>query len=118
MSKLTLAAVALLAVGGIASAQSITSGPQAGQKVPGPFKPLHVNGPDAGMRECLYCKFGPRPVVMIFARETSPALAALVKGSDARSIDRLELRRRSEDLVLALAAAAPALGLQKPALGD
>jgi iron uptake system component EfeO len=46
------------------------------------------------------------------------ALAALVKSSDARSIDRPRLRQCSEDLVLALSAAAPAVGLEKPALGD
>jgi hypothetical protein len=72
-----------LALAGVASAEPIKSGPQSGQKVPGPFKPLHVNGPDAGNRECLYCKFGPRPVVMIFAREASPAVTALVKKIDS-----------------------------------
>jgi iron uptake system component EfeO len=46
------------------------------------------------------------------------ALKALVKASDLHSIDRPRLRRLSEDLVLALTAAAPALGLEKPALGD
>jgi iron uptake system component EfeO len=46
------------------------------------------------------------------------ALAALVKASDVRSIDRPQLRRLSEDLVLALSTAAPALGLEKPVLGN
>jgi hypothetical protein len=75
--------VVALAVAGVAPAEQIVSGPQAGQKVPGPFKPLHVNGPGAGQRECLYCKFGPRPVVMVFAREASPETAALAKKIDA-----------------------------------
>jgi hypothetical protein len=83
MRKSILVACAVLALAGAASAEPVVSGPQAGQKVPGPFKPLHVNGPDAGKRECLYCKFGPRPVVMVFAREASPAVAALVKKIDA-----------------------------------
>jgi iron uptake system component EfeO len=46
------------------------------------------------------------------------ALAALVKASDSHSIDRTRLRRLGENLVLALTAAAPALGLEKPVLGD
>jgi hypothetical protein len=83
MRKFLIAAWAVLALAGVAPADPIVSGPQPGQKVPGPFKPLHVNGSDAGKRECLYCKFGARPVVMIFAREASPAVAALVKKIDA-----------------------------------
>jgi hypothetical protein len=83
--------VAVMMVGA-AAAEPITSGPQAGQKVPGPFKPLHVNGPDAGKRECLYCKFGPRPVVMVFAREASPALAALVKKIDTATAAHRDAR--------------------------
>jgi hypothetical protein len=81
-----------LALAGAVSAEPITSGPQAGQKVPGPFKPLHVNGPDAGKNECLYCKFGARPVVMIFAREASPAVAALVKKIDTATAAHKEER--------------------------
>jgi iron uptake system EfeUOB component EfeO/EfeM len=46
------------------------------------------------------------------------ALAALVKAGDARSIDRPRLRNLSNDLVVALSVAAPALGLEKPALGN
>ena len=83
MRKSVIVVWAVFALSGTASAEPIVSGPQVGQKVPGPFKPLHVNGPDAGQRECLYCKFGARPVVMVFARETSPAVAALVKKIDA-----------------------------------
>jgi hypothetical protein len=83
MRKSVLVTWAVFALAGAASAEPVVSGPQAGQKVPGPFKPLHVNGPDAGKRECLYCKYGPRPVVMVFAREASPAVAALVKKIDA-----------------------------------
>jgi len=46
------------------------------------------------------------------------ALAALVKVSDTHSIDRPRLRQLGEDLVLALTAAAPPLGLATPVLGD
>jgi hypothetical protein len=81
-----------LMLAGAASAEPITSGPQVGQKVPGPFKPLHVNGPDAGKNECLYCKFGARPVVMIFARQATPAVAALVKKIDTATAAHKEER--------------------------
>jgi hypothetical protein len=83
MHTFPLAAVAVLALAGVTSAQAITSGPQPGQKVPGPFAPLHVTGPDAGQRVCLYCKNGTSPVAMVFAREVSPAVAGLVKKIDA-----------------------------------
>lgn len=85
MSKyvLTAAAVVALTVAGAAPAQSVASGPQAGQKVPGPFAPLHVTGPDAGNKVCLYCKNGVHPVAMIFAREIGPGLVALLKKIDA-----------------------------------
>ena len=83
MRKPIIVVWAALALTGAAKAEPITSGPQAGQKVPGPFKPLNVTGPDAGKHECLYCKFGARPAVMVFARQGSPALAALVKKIDA-----------------------------------
>jgi hypothetical protein len=83
MGKFIVSATAALALAGMTFAEPITSGPQAGEKVPGPFKPLHVNGPDAGERECLYCKFGACPVVMIFAREPGAAVEALVKKIDA-----------------------------------
>ncbi len=53
------------------AAASLQSGPQAGQKVPGPFKPLHATGPDAGQQVCLVCKNGANPVAMIFARNVS-----------------------------------------------
>jgi hypothetical protein len=66
-----------------AVAGSVQSGPQVGEKVPGPFKPLHVTGPEAGQRSCLYCKYGQRPVAVIFAREITPAVAALLAKLDA-----------------------------------
>jgi hypothetical protein len=84
MSKsMVVPLVVALALAGAASAEPVASGPQTGQKVPGSFKPINITGPNAGSRECLYCKFGPRPVVMVFAREASPAAAALVKKLDA-----------------------------------
>ncbi|MBN9120946.1 MAG: hypothetical protein J0I06_17635 [Planctomycetes bacterium] len=72
-----------LAVGVALAAEPVTSGPQPGDKVPGPFKPMNVTGPDAGKEECLYCKNGSKPVVMVFAREFTPGVVALVKKLDA-----------------------------------
>jgi hypothetical protein len=72
--------VIMFALGGtLLAGGTVTSGPQVGQKIPGPFKPLNINGPDAGKNSCLYCRFGARPVVMVFAREVTPALRTLVQ---------------------------------------
>jgi hypothetical protein len=74
---LALLAVALLAQAALA--EPIQSGPQADEKVPGPYAPLNVNGPDAGKKSCLYCRNGVHPVVMVFAREASPAVLAFIQ---------------------------------------
>jgi hypothetical protein len=67
----------------VLAAGAANSGPQVGEKVPGPFQPLNVTGPDAGKKACLYCRNGTNPVVMIFAREASPQLVNLLKRVDA-----------------------------------
>lgn len=36
-----------------AAAEEVKSGPQPGKAVPGPFNPLHANGPDEGKKLCL-----------------------------------------------------------------
>jgi hypothetical protein len=63
-------------------AEPIQSGPQVGQKVPGPFAPLNITGPNAGEKCCQYCKNGSRPVVAVFAREATPAVIQLIKTID------------------------------------
>jgi hypothetical protein len=74
----------MIAVGGhVLFAGSVKSGPQPGEKMPGAFHPLHITGPDAGKRVCLYCKYGARPVALVFAREMTPALASLLVKIDA-----------------------------------
>lgn len=60
-------------------AEEFTSGPQVGATVPGQFFTEPLNGPDAGVETCLYCKYGHAPVVMIFAPKPSEELARLVK---------------------------------------
>lgn len=44
---------ATLLVGSASAAEEVKSGPQAGDKVPGAFNPLHANGPDEGKKLCL-----------------------------------------------------------------
>lgn len=77
MVRKLMAAAVVVALGGVAFAADLKSGPQAGEKVPGPFHPLNVNGEDAGKKACLYCKAGDDPVVAVFAR--NPDDAALKK---------------------------------------
>jgi hypothetical protein len=78
-----LAVACALLVAGTALAESIKSGPQAGEELAGPFHPLNVNGAKAGKKNCLYCENGNAPVAMIFARECTPALKTLIKKIDA-----------------------------------
>jgi hypothetical protein len=66
----------------VASAQEPKSGPQAGDKVPGPLHPLNITGDHAGEKYCLYCKFGTSPVAAIFARQVTPELTKLIKRID------------------------------------
>lgn len=73
--------VALLS-SGMAVAGSVQSGPQPGEKVPGPFKVLNVTGPEAGQTNCQYCKNGTRPVAVIFAKAITPQIAQLIKWID------------------------------------
>jgi len=66
--NLLLAAPLVALVAGLAVAAEIKSGPQVGEKIPGPFSPLNINGPTAGEKQCLVCRNGGNPVVMVFAR--------------------------------------------------
>ena len=74
-------AVALLGfVGADEAKMDLKSGPQVGEKVPGPFEPMNVTGDKAGEKACLFCKNGDNPVICIFARTCEcPGLAKLVK---------------------------------------
>jgi hypothetical protein len=65
--------VGVAALGGVALAADLKSGPQVGEDVPGPFHPFNVNGEDAGKKACLYCKAGDSPVVAVFARSADNA---------------------------------------------
>lgn len=86
--KLHVAALSLAAVlvAGIVLAEektAVKSGPQVGKDLAGPFHPLNVTGDKAGQKACLYCAYGDRPVVMIFAREPNAQLGKLLKKVDA-----------------------------------
>jgi iron uptake system component EfeO len=61
---------------------------------------------------------GADPSADAAVEHAADAVAALVKGHDAKSVDRPRLRGASEELVIALSAAAPPLGLGKPVLGN
>jgi hypothetical protein len=77
-------AVSVALVGySIAGGGQLKSGPQVGEKVPGPFHPLNCNGEFAGKKQCLYCINGANPVAMIFAREATPQVTKLIKQIDA-----------------------------------
>lgn len=83
MIRNMLAAGVLVALGGVAFAAEIKSGPQNGEKIPGPFHPLNVTGEDAGKKACLYCKNGENPVAVVFARTADdPNVTKLVKALD------------------------------------
>src|SRR5579875_3484075 len=74
--------VALL-MSGVAVAGSVVSGPQPGEKVPGPFKVLNITGPEAGQISCQYCNHGTRPVVVIFTKAITPEVSQLIQKIDA-----------------------------------
>ena len=78
----SLVAVALMLSVAVAG-DSLKSGPQTGDEIPGPFHPLNLTGAKAGEKNCLVCQNGGNPVAMIFAREVSEPLAVLVKKIDA-----------------------------------
>jgi hypothetical protein len=75
-------AIALFAGVAVAEKSAVTSGPQVGEELAGPFHPLNINGKSAGKKNCLYCENGTNPVAMIFAREPSPELTKLIKKLD------------------------------------
>ena len=92
--KLLLTIPALLFVAGLSGAAEIKSGPQPGEKIPGPFNPLNINGEDAGEKRCLVCKNGANPVIMVFARSADdPAVAKLIK-----KIDEVTDKNASNDM--------------------
>jgi hypothetical protein len=83
--------IVALSSGRLSAAGTARSGPAVGEKVPGPFHCLNITGPDAGKQSCLYCRFGPRPVAMIFVRELNAETWNLIRrvNTAAAANDRL-----------------------------
>lgn len=65
----------------------------------GPFYVTKVAGPEDGVTKgatlCYRCKYGSRPMVMVFARETGGKVADLVKGLDATVAKHEDAQLRS-----------------------
>ena len=87
LKKLVLTGViAALTVSASLALEPLTAGPQKGDKVPGPFHPLNITGKSAGEKHCLYCDNGPNPVAVVFARELTPEVSALLKKLDEATV--------------------------------
>src|SRR4051812_34219578 len=84
----SLSVAALVLTAGFAVAANITSGPQKGEAVPGPFAPLNINGETPDQKQCLYCRNGDHPVAMIFARTADcPQTQKLIKAIDKATVE-------------------------------
>jgi hypothetical protein len=87
MLRKLLVALLAVVVGGLAIAGDLKSGPQGGEKVPGPFHPLNINGEAAGKKNCLYCEAGDSPTALIFARNPNdPNLEKLIVALDDAAV--------------------------------
>ena len=83
MIRLFAAAIVAAGLTVPAFAEDLKSGPQTGEKVPGPFHPLNVTGEHKGEKACLFCSNGDNPVAMIFARTADAQTTKLLKAIDA-----------------------------------
>jgi hypothetical protein len=72
----------LMLVSSSPAAGPIGSGPPVGKELPSMFHPYNVTGEDAGKEQCLLCKYGSKPVALVFARTVSNPLIGLVKKID------------------------------------
>jgi hypothetical protein len=95
---LWIAGVALALVvltGDVNAAEKLKSGPQVGEKVPGPFEPLNINGDNAGKKFCQYCINGQNPVAMVFVRECNEPVKKLIKELDAATVKNSDAKMGS-----------------------
>jgi hypothetical protein len=87
MIRKLLSAAVIVALGSVVFAADFKSGPQSGEKVPGPFHPLNINGDSAGKKACLYCQAGDDPTIAIFARNANdPVLQKLISEVDQATV--------------------------------
>ena len=87
MKSLISFCVALALVAGTAMAEDLKSGLQPGQGI-GAFDVLKCSGAaddgvKVGAQLCYRCKYGARPMVMVFSRSNDENIAALAKKLDA-----------------------------------
>jgi len=96
MLRNLLAAAVVVVLGGAVVADELKSGPQMGDKVPGPFHPYTVTGEDAGKHVCLYCKAGLSPTVAVFVRNPDdPLTHKLLKALDAETTKNAKAEMQS-----------------------
>jgi hypothetical protein len=77
-----VAMAALLALAGLAAADSpCVSGPRVGQR-PGPYSFVLCTGEQRGKSHCYICETADRPAVIVFARSLSEPLGKLAAGLD------------------------------------
>jgi hypothetical protein len=77
------------------AADPLKSGPPVGAELPGTFEPVNITGPNAGDKTCIFCEYEERPVVLVFARETSDALTRLLRRLDAATAKHQSARLAS-----------------------
>jgi len=85
-AMMVLGAALLIAGVDAGRTAALTSGPQVGKEVPGPFHPINVTGEHAGKKFCLFCANSGNPVAAVFAREATPAVAKLLKQLDEATV--------------------------------
>ena len=83
MSRVFTLSVAVALVAGVAFAEEIKSGLQPGERIPA-FDVVKVagavdDGVDVGDQLCYRCKYGARPMVMVFTRSTDKSVAELAQ---------------------------------------
>ena len=82
---LTICLTLSLVAGAVAVAAELKSGLEPGKLI-GPFDVVKCAGPDdnvkVGSELCYRCKYGARPMVMVFSRSTDDNVASLVKKLD------------------------------------
>ena len=70
-------------VGVCLAGDAVRSGPPPGEQV-GAFQVNDITGPNRGRPLCYRCRYGPDPVICVFARKTTESLANLVKQIDEK----------------------------------
>jgi hypothetical protein len=86
MKRALSTCMALTLLASVAAAAELKSGLESGKPI-GPFDVVKCAGPDdkvkVGAELCYRCKYGQRPMVMVFSRASDAKVAALVKKLDA-----------------------------------